>query len=107
MAADKEEVAEANGLHVHPEDPAAVHADDGMALSQAEKRLHAPHGALPFSPSEEADFERTVDEERAASMPSVEKWEDLTFKKEFPKGKIHRVDPDFGSTLTVSNRDSQ
>jgi hypothetical protein len=23
------------------------------------------------------------------------------------KGKIHRVDPDFGSTLTVSNRDSQ
>jgi hypothetical protein len=24
-----------------------------------------------------------------------------------PKGKIHRVDPDFGSTLTVSNRDSQ
>jgi hypothetical protein len=24
-----------------------------------------------------------------------------------PKGKIHRVDPDFGSALTVSNRDSQ
>ena len=24
-----------------------------------------------------------------------------------PKGKIHRVDPDFGSSLTVSNRDSQ
>ena len=23
------------------------------------------------------------------------------------EGKIHRVDPDFGSTLTVSNRDSQ
>jgi hypothetical protein len=23
------------------------------------------------------------------------------------KGKIHRVDPDFGSTLTVSSRDSQ
>ena len=24
-----------------------------------------------------------------------------------PQGKIHRVDPDFGSTLTVSNRDFQ
>jgi hypothetical protein len=24
-----------------------------------------------------------------------------------PEGKIHRVDPDFGSTLTASNRDSQ
>jgi hypothetical protein len=24
-----------------------------------------------------------------------------------PEGKIHRVDPDFGSTLTVSNRDYQ
>ena len=29
-------------------------------------------------------------------------------RQEVPaKGKIHRVDPDFGSTLTVSNRDSQ
>jgi hypothetical protein len=24
-----------------------------------------------------------------------------------PEGEIHRVDPDFGSTLTASNRDSQ
>jgi hypothetical protein len=31
----------------------------------------------------------------------------LVFKSGAPQGEIHRVDPDFGSTLTAANRDSQ
>ena len=41
------------------------------------------------------NFERNV-----ANYERVEEYE-------LPKGKIHRVDPDFGSTSAASNRDSQ
>ena len=34
-------------------------------------------------------------------------WSRLKVDDEATKGKIHRVDPEFGSTLTVSNRDFQ
>jgi hypothetical protein len=34
-------------------------------------------------------------------------WEGGVVMRSGDKGKIHRVDPDFGSTLTVCNRDSQ
>jgi hypothetical protein len=34
-------------------------------------------------------------------------WSRLKVDDEATKGKIHRVDPEFGSTLTVSNRDYQ
>jgi hypothetical protein len=59
-----------------------------------------------------ADFKRrfvafqvnSVRKSQSAAASTAEKNVGATVD---PKGKIHRVDPDFGSFLTVSNRDSQ
>jgi hypothetical protein len=40
-------------------------------------------------------------------LESLERYLPSALAEAEPQGKIHRVDPDFGSTLSVSNRDSQ
>jgi hypothetical protein len=82
--------------------------DRGVAAPRAGPRAglaraaHSRSSRRPSSPSSQPGARR-----RAAARSAPLGWSGCGVWLQLVKGEIHRVDPEFGSTVTVSSRDSQ